>query len=149
MAKILNFKMKNGMFKNLNRKNVCEPAMLYLFLSVVGLVMVALQNRKSFGYCVGKYECDSISKPLAFMMKFVYILFWTWLLNTLCKSGYRNISWLVVLFPFLVYFGMVMGLASRGVFHLKESYTEGQDDECLLPDGSLDPECDDEGGDDL
>ena len=123
MVKILNFKSK--MFKNLNRKNVCEPAMLYLFLSVLALIMVALQNRDSFGYCVGKYECDFINKPLAFIMKFVYILFWTWLLNTLCKRGYRNISWIVVLFPFLLYFGMVMGLASRGVFHLKESYTEG------------------------
>ena len=139
MVKILNFKSK--MFKNLNRKNVCEPAMLYLFLSVLALIMVALQNRDSFGYCVGKYECDFINKPLAFIMKFVYILFWTWLLNTLCKRGYRNISWIVVLFPFLLYFGMVMGLASRGVFHLKEGYREGND-ECILPDGSYDDNCD-------
>ena len=104
------------------RKNgkMCEPAMLYLIISVLGLIMIIMQNTSSDVYCMGTYDCENISKPIAFIIQVFYIVFWTWLLNTLCKAGYKNISWIIVLFPFLLYAAIVFGLASNGVFRLRE-----------------------------
>jgi hypothetical protein len=39
----------------------------------------------------------------------LYIFFWTWVLNLICKDGHTTISWLLVLFPFILLFVM-MGL---------------------------------------
>jgi len=38
------------------------------------------------------------------------------LLNKLCKSGFINVSWVIVLFPFVIYFGIVLALISSGIF---------------------------------
>jgi hypothetical protein len=45
----------------------------------------------------------------AFIVKLIYILFWSWVLNLICKDGHTGISWLLVLFPFILLFVM-MGL---------------------------------------
>lgn len=99
-------------------KNLCDPAMLYLILSVMGLILLGTQNTSgsSGAYCMGKYECDKVNKPTAFAFQLFYILFWTWLLNFLCKKGYSRVSWIIVLFPFLIYFGAIMALIANGVF---------------------------------
>jgi hypothetical protein len=105
-----------------NNGKMCEPAMLYLVISVLGLIMIVMQNTSSDVYCMGTYECERVSKPTAFIIQVFYIAFWTWLLNTLCKNGYKNISWIIVLFPFLLYAAAVFGLASSGVFHVREGF---------------------------
>ena len=108
-----------------NKGKMCEPAMLYLVISVLGLIMIVMQNTSSDVYCMGTYECERVSKPTAFIIQVFYIAFWTWLLNTLCKNGYKNISWIIVLFPFLLYAAAVFGLASSGVFHVREGADVG------------------------
>ncbi len=110
-----------------NNGKMCEPAMLYLVISVLGLIMIVMQNTSSDVYCMGTYECERVSKPTAFIIQVFYIAFWTWLLNTLCKNGYKNISWIIVLFPFLLYAAAVFGLASSGVFHVREGADLRQD----------------------
>ena len=35
-------------------------------------------------------------------MQGVYIIFWTFILNAICKAGYKSISWFLVLLPFLL-----------------------------------------------
>ena len=35
------------------------------------------------------------------------ILFWTWVLNIICKAGYKWVSWLLVLLPFILIFFMM------------------------------------------
>jgi len=42
-------------------------------------------------------------------MKVLYILFWTWVLNLMCKGGYKNVAWFLVLLPFVLFF-VVLGL---------------------------------------
>jgi hypothetical protein len=44
---------------------------------------------------------------LVFIIKLIYILFWTWVLNLICKDGHTNISWLLVLLPFILLFVMI------------------------------------------
>jgi hypothetical protein len=44
-----------------------------------------------------------------FLVKIVYILFWTWILNLICKDGHTGIAWFLVLIPFILLF-VIMGL---------------------------------------
>jgi hypothetical protein len=105
----------------LNRKSMCEPAMLYLLVGVIGIVGILVQNL-AIGdertFCVANYECDMINKTTGLILQVIYVLFWTWLLNILCKRGYVNVSWVIVLFPFLLYIGIISALVSGGVFYV-------------------------------
>ena len=86
-------------------RNLCTPAFIYLLISVIAFITIAVQN---FGnttkYCLGAYECYVPNTFVIFVFKTVYILFWTFILNSLCKAGYKEISWLLVLLPILLLF---------------------------------------------
>ena len=86
-------------------KNLCTPAFFYLAISVVIFVVIAVQN---FGntnkYCVGDYECNIPNTFIMFIFKALYILFWTFILNYLCKAGYEGISWFLVFLPLTLLF---------------------------------------------
>jgi hypothetical protein len=89
-------------------KELCTPAMIYFVISMVALAMVLLQNlgnRNS--YHVGSFSCRVPNTALVFIVKLVYILFWTWVLNLICKDGHTGISWLLVLLPWILLFVMI------------------------------------------
>ena len=91
-------------------KELCTPALVYFSISIIALVMVLLQNlgnRNS--YNIGSFSCRVPNTPLVFIVKLIYILFWTWVLNLICKDGYTGISWLLVLLPFILFF-VIIGL---------------------------------------
>jgi hypothetical protein len=89
-------------------KNICTPAMVYLILSMLALIIMATQNYYGDStYCLGSYTCNVSSVSLLFLAKFFYIIFWTWLLNIICKSGYPIVSWILVLLPFILLFVMI------------------------------------------
>jgi len=91
-------------------KELCTPAMIYFVISIIALAMVLLQNLGSQNsYTVGSFSCRVPSTALVFIIKLIYILFWTWILNLICKDGHTNISWLLVLLPWILLFVM-MGL---------------------------------------
>ena len=46
-----------------------------------------------------------IRNPLLLMLimfKILYILFWTWILDLICKSGHKGIAWALVLAPYVL-----------------------------------------------
>jgi hypothetical protein len=91
-------------------KELCTPAMIYFVISIISLAMVLLQNLGSQNsYTVGSFSCRVPNTALVFIIKLIYILFWTWILNLICKDGHTNISWLLVLLPWILLFVM-MGL---------------------------------------
>ena len=95
--------------KSLNE--LCRPSYIYFIISFIGLIMIAIQNiGNSQRYCLGNFSCQVPSTIAVFMLKIVYILFWTWILNLMCKDGHSNIAWLLVLFPFILLF-VIIGLA--------------------------------------
>ena len=110
----------NKLRKNIVKRtdNLCEPAMLYLILSVAGLILLGIQNTLSGSrsFCLAKYQCSLVDKTTAFMVQLFYILFWTWLLNFMCKKGFKKVSWFIVLLPFLLYLGVVVAAVSMGIF---------------------------------
>ena len=83
---------------------LCTPAYIYLVLSVIGLVILTIQN---FGntkkYCVGRYSCIVPSTVLVFLFKIIFVAFYTFILDLLCKAGYTNLSWFLILLPFIMF----------------------------------------------
>lgn len=91
-------------------KELCTPALLYFIISVVALVIILFQNLgNNSSYNVGTYSCRVPNTAVIFIVKLIYILFWTYILNLICKDGHSGVSWLLVLFPFLLLF-VIIGL---------------------------------------
>jgi len=90
-------------------KDLCSPAYVYLVISLVALLLMTFQNLGNGNntYCVGYYSCDVENTSLVFIIKLLYVLFWTWLLNVICRGGATNFAWLLVLAPFILMFVMV------------------------------------------
>ena len=95
-------------------KNLCTPAYVYLVLSMATVLIMFIQNfGSSTTYCLGVYECNVGSVALVFLLKIVYILFWTWILNLLCRSGAESFSWFLVLFPYLMFFILLITMVMK------------------------------------
>ena len=86
-------------------RNLCTPSYVYLVISAIALVVMMYQNMGNVDkYCLGSYSCNVSSTALIFVIKAIYILFWTWVLNLICKAGAPGISWFVLLLPFILLF---------------------------------------------
>jgi hypothetical protein len=59
-------------------------------------------------YCLGSYACNTPNTFTIFILKVIYVLFWTWVLNLICKDGHTGISWFLVLIPFILLFAIVL-----------------------------------------
>ena len=91
-------------------RELCQPAYIYLILSIVALVIIMLQNylnNKKNKYCVGIFECSVKSIIPIFLVKIVYIIFWAFILDLLCKNGYHKLSWFILLFPYIMFFILI------------------------------------------
>jgi hypothetical protein len=91
---------------------LCTPSYVFFIISVLSIAIVAIQNVGNRGkYNLGMFSCNVPSCVSVFIVKVVYILFWTWILNLMCKDGHSGIAWFLVLLPFILLFvtvGMVM-----------------------------------------
>ena len=89
----------------LKYRELCSPSKFYFAMSMFFLIAAAIQNMGfSTKYHLGHYSCDVSSTLLIFTYKIMYVLFWTWILNLVCKDGQKTIAWLLVLFPILLMF---------------------------------------------
>jgi len=86
-------------------KELCTPAFIYFILSVIGILIAALSNLGNTNiYTLGSFSSPVPNTMLVFIVKLIYIFFWTWILNLMCKDGHSEISWFLVLLPFILYF---------------------------------------------
>ena len=84
---------------------LCTPAAIYFIISIFTLAVIAFQNMGNTNkFCVGTYACDVPSTMIIFVIEIVYILFFTWVLHLICKAGYKNISWILLLLPYILFF---------------------------------------------
>ena len=89
---------------------LCTPALVYFVLSFIGILISVMQNIGNNNmYSLGAFSCKVPNTTVVFIVKILYILFWTWILNLICKDGHSGISWLFVLLPFILLF-VIMGL---------------------------------------
>ena len=84
---------------------LCDPAFYYLLISLTIIIVIAIQNyNQGMVYCVGTQKCPTNNTPTIFIIKLLYVLVWTWILNVLCKNGYEPFSWILVLIPIVLMF---------------------------------------------
>ena len=98
-------------------RHLCKPAMVYLAVSVAVFIIIAYQNMGLNNmYCMGDFSCYVPSTAAVIFSEGLYILFWTWILNLMCRTGYASISWLLVVFPLVLFFvliGLMMLMSGR------------------------------------
>jgi hypothetical protein len=66
---------------------LCLPAFVYLIIGTITAIYTLFSHKVSNAYL---------------FLSFIFILIWTYLLNLVCNAGYAFISWLIVLFPFIM-----------------------------------------------
>jgi hypothetical protein len=103
--------------------NLCAPAYIYFVISAVFLILaiifVSNGSLDTNVFCLD----DACTKPgVAFMivLKFVFIIFWTWILNFICKSGYPSAAWFLLLLPYfllIITFLIIYELVRRSPVH--------------------------------
>lgn len=105
MLHLYNFLFVYNIMAIAGLKNLCTPSLVYLVFSLVSILIIAVQN---FGneniYCLGSYSCQVSSTFLIFILKLIIVLFWTWILNLICRAGATSLSWFLVLIPFILFF---------------------------------------------
>jgi hypothetical protein len=90
-------------------KELCMPAMVYFVLSILTILIVFIQNLGNTNrYKIGNYSCRVTNTTLLFIVKIIYVLFWTYVLNLICKDGHRELSWILLFLPFFVFMLMVI-----------------------------------------
>lgn len=78
-------------------KSLCLPSKVYLVLSLFAIAVSAIWPM-SFG-----------DNSLIFQtFHIIYVIFWSWVLQLICKAGYKWISWVLVLAPFV--FGFLVAI---------------------------------------
>lgn len=94
-------------------KKLCTPSTIYFVISAIALVLLGIQNLNGNDntLCIGTYNCSIASKTMVLAFNAIYVLFWTFVLDLFCKAGYKELSWFIVLIPFIlifVFFGLIM-----------------------------------------
>lgn len=119
-------------------QSLCNPAMFYLVISGISFLFILFQNLNNPNeYCVGNMKCNTEKKGIVFIGKVVYILFWTWLLDLMCKGGYTNVAWFILFLPFIFLFILIalfilMSLGTMAEQSLTSSKEEDNREQFLL-----------------
>ena len=71
---------------NFEFSKYCTPAQLYLVLGVIGLIGGFFKN----------YGMETL------LTKAIFLAIWAWVLNWLCSKGFKAVSWILVLLPFIL-----------------------------------------------
>lgn len=92
-------------------RDLCAPSMLYFIISIISLIVAILMNLGHNNKLVlGNYSMNVVNTTLIFIIKLIFILFWTWILNLICKDGYEVISWILVFLPFIAMFLCILAM---------------------------------------
>jgi len=108
--------MNSPQYVSTSSELLCAPALTYIVISLVALVVTWMQNVQNTNvYCVGSVSCPVQSTTYIFVLKILWFLFWTWILNVLCTKGYKTVAWVLVAIPLLVFFTLMFGLANAAL----------------------------------
>ena len=116
-------------FANFN--SLCVPAQIYLFVEVLIILGMTYQNWNNGDntLCVGQYACNVESKVSIVLSKLIYVAFWTFILNVLCRGGYKKFAWFLVLLPLILFFIVLATfMLSKGTTYIGFEGFEGFED---------------------
>ena len=72
--------------------SLCTPALIYLILSAF-FIFGSIMMNVSF---------------VTILIKIVFVLAWTWVLNLLCRNNLEVLSWILVILPYLFMIVLVL-----------------------------------------
>jgi hypothetical protein len=108
---------------------LCTPSTIYFVLSLIGLILISLNNLNNKNVlCVGNYNCNVGNTTTIFILNAIYILFWTFILDLMCKAGYSSLSWFVLLLPFIIIIVTYISLMKEGFEGFEEGFEEGYEE---------------------
>jgi hypothetical protein len=110
---------------------LCTPAQIYLIVSFILMVLSyfglnAISQQISLNQSNNSllqslnftYQKDART---SYVVQAVLIVLWTWVLSYLCKKGFSNLSWFLILLPwvlmFLAFFVYVLETIKRIFFN--------------------------------
>ncbi len=100
---------------NFEFSKYCTPAQLYLVLGAIGLIGGFFKN----------YGMETL------LTKALFLVIWAWVLNWLCSKGFKAVSWILVLLPFILvlfmfFFIKDIVLVKEGVDNYDANATQGR-----------------------
>ena len=104
---------------------LCSPAKLYLVITGITYVLLFIQNiRHPKHLTIGSYSIPlDHHNVVYFLIKFAIIVGWTWLLNKICNKGYTNLSWFLVIIPYILMFVAIGLVVVTGMDKHKQKVT--------------------------
>jgi len=104
---------------------LCTPAKIYFILSVLFILAVSVTSFFHEGVIgtTSRYGMSALGINsmeafiIATLIKLAFVLIWTYILQELCKNGYKNLSWFLILLPFLgVFISTIFAIISK-IYH--------------------------------
>uniref|UniRef100_A0A6C0KXK7 Uncharacterized protein n=1 Tax=viral metagenome TaxID=1070528 RepID=A0A6C0KXK7_9ZZZZ len=93
-------------------KELCTPAFFYFVVSMISLIVMVLGNLGNTSkFNLGLFSVYVPNVTFIFIVQFFYVLFWTWILNLICKDNRKGFAWFLVLIPFILSF-LLIGVIS-------------------------------------
>jgi hypothetical protein len=103
-------------------KQLCSPAKFYFVIAIISYILMVVQNINCKDrFYLGSYSCEQNTTVILFLNA-LYILAWTWIINLICTVN-KTISWVIVLFPFIMLF-IILGIVLINGIH-KENMIAG------------------------
>jgi hypothetical protein len=95
-------------------RSLCTPALVFFIISVISLFIMIFENIENINsYCIGNVSCNVPNTSMIFILEIVFLVFWTWLLNFICSSGYPSVAWFILLLPYILILLVVLFVASE------------------------------------
>lgn len=78
-------------------KKLCTPALVYFMLSITSMLLLVI-----FTLTNKKLRSKRLMIMNVLLIHFVTVLFWSFILNLICKYVDIRVSWFLVLFPYVM-----------------------------------------------
>ena len=90
-------------------KDYAHNQKFILVFSIIMFLTMVFQNSGNVDiYCLGKLNCDAPNLSMIFIIKILYIIFWTVIFQMLCKANQPIIAWALLFYPILLYLIMTL-----------------------------------------
>lgn len=92
-------------------EGLCPQAKIYLIFSLIMFLSMVFQNLGNVDiYCLGKLRCEAPSLYMIYVIKILYTIFWTVILQLLCGANQSLIAWALLFYPILLYLIMTLDM---------------------------------------
>jgi len=78
--------------------NLCTPAKIYFILALIACIFALFKG----------------VKIMFIAFKLIFAIIWTLILGWLCKKGFSNVSWFLLLLPYIIIALAMFGLIRMG-----------------------------------